>query len=194
MHSIRAAHDLHVWSPSVFLKPVRASSCPWLEVQSSFLTNIPSVEYRSRETIQKLNLTSISEFDFRTPVSRRVPTGQTPHDLERLLPQSPTATQVCCPSYHFYRPIVVYTNYDINVPRQSHFGYDQWCPDWTFAQHCRACSRMDQLHPIVLDAVTESHKRARDHTSNGRLANFSSGDYILVACEAFFQGEKLCQG
>lgn len=53
-------------------------------------------------------------------------------------------------------------------------------------------ARMKRLRPIVQDAVTKNWKRVREHTSRGRLANFSEEDYILVAREVFYKWEKLC--
>lgn len=51
---------------------------------------------------------------------------------------------------------------------------------------------MDALHPVV-DASLHVHRnRARNTRSKGQLANFSEGDYVLVAREQFFEGEKLC--
>lgn len=51
---------------------------------------------------------------------------------------------------------------------------------------------MAALRPIVQESVTENRRRAREHLSKGRLPNFSEGDYVLVARDDFFEGEKLC--
>lgn len=52
--------------------------------------------------------------------------------------------------------------------------------------------RMEHLRPLVHNDVSDNRKRAREHNSKGQLPNFSEGDYVLVARNIFFEGEKLC--
>ena len=53
-------------------------------------------------------------------------------------------------------------------------------------------NRISELHPVVQDALHKNRKRSRDAASRGKLPNFLEGDYVLVAREDFFAGEKLC--
>ena len=49
----------------------------------------------------------------------------------------------------------------------------------------------EKLHPVVKDAISENRERSRRAASRGELPNFEEGDYVLVAREEFFAGEKL---
>lgn len=51
---------------------------------------------------------------------------------------------------------------------------------------------MDNLHPRIHAHVMAQRQRMRASKSRGELANFTEGDYVLVAREEFFEGEKLC--
>ena len=47
------------------------------------------------------------------------------------------------------------------------------------------------LHPIVDTSVRTNRERSRSAASRGQSANFSEGDFVLLAREEFFAGEKL---
>jgi len=47
------------------------------------------------------------------------------------------------------------------------------------------------LHPIVKEKLMGNRERSRKAASRGQLPNFSEGDFVLVAREEFFAGEKL---
>ena len=51
--------------------------------------------------------------------------------------------------------------------------------------------KMDELHPIIDEAVINSRSRQREKMSKGQLPNFSEGDFVLVPREDFAAGEKL---
>lgn len=51
---------------------------------------------------------------------------------------------------------------------------------------------MDSLHPIVQSNVAQERERMRGTKSKGSAANFTTGDFVLVAREEFYDGEKLC--
>ena len=51
---------------------------------------------------------------------------------------------------------------------------------------------MEELHPLINFTLQQNRQNQRDAQSRGELANFSEGDYVLVARKDFFQGEKLC--
>ena len=51
--------------------------------------------------------------------------------------------------------------------------------------------RIAELHPFVQDMVRSMRERQRLATSKGQLPNFIEGDYVLMAREEFFAGEKL---
>ena len=56
---------------------------------------------------------------------------------------------------------------------------------------------MDELHPIIDEAVINSRSRQWEKMSKGQLPNFREGDLVLVAHEDFTVGEKLslrCRG
>lgn len=50
---------------------------------------------------------------------------------------------------------------------------------------------IDDLHPIVQDAVQSNRRRIRESQSAGKLPNFAAGDFVLVARDDFTAGEKL---
>ena len=52
-------------------------------------------------------------------------------------------------------------------------------------------ARMAELHPIVRDTVEKNRNIGRKKASSGTLPNFTDGDFVLVAREDFFAGEKL---
>lgn len=47
-----------------------------------------------------------------------------------------------------------------------------------------------ELHPTVQSSLQSNRKRARDQGSSGKLANFTEGDFVLVARSDFHAGEK----
>lgn len=49
-----------------------------------------------------------------------------------------------------------------------------------------------ELHPMVNQTLQHNRQRARDAQSRGFLPKFVEGDYVLVARDEFFEGEKLC--
>lgn len=51
---------------------------------------------------------------------------------------------------------------------------------------------MDNVHPLVHSHTQKERERIRDARCKGQLASSSEGDYVLVAREDFFEGEKLC--
>lgn len=51
---------------------------------------------------------------------------------------------------------------------------------------------MDQLHPMIHSQLQKNRSQSRSVRSRGELANFTEGDYVLVAREDFFENEKLC--
>lgn len=52
--------------------------------------------------------------------------------------------------------------------------------------------RMDALHPKISLVLQENRERSRKPASRGKSANFSQGDFVLVAREDFQEGEKIC--
>ncbi len=50
---------------------------------------------------------------------------------------------------------------------------------------------LENLHPLVEDALEENRKRGRLCASKGIPANFTEGDFVLVAREDMSAGEKL---
>jgi len=52
-------------------------------------------------------------------------------------------------------------------------------------------SRLAELHPLVQNAVRTNRQQSRIAQSRGQLPNFAEGDYVLLAREDFFKGEKL---
>lgn len=50
----------------------------------------------------------------------------------------------------------------------------------------------EELHPRVQSRLAKNRKQARDAASRGQLANFTEGDFVLVARSDFQAGEKLC--
>lgn len=53
-------------------------------------------------------------------------------------------------------------------------------------------SHMDQLHPVIQLQLQQQRAQSRSVRSRGELANFTEGDFVLVAREEFFENEKLC--
>lgn len=53
-------------------------------------------------------------------------------------------------------------------------------------------AHMDNLHPLIHQQLQKDRSRSRSVRSRGELANFTDGDYVLVAREDFFKNEKLC--
>ena len=51
--------------------------------------------------------------------------------------------------------------------------------------------RIGEMHPVVQETVRKNREKARRAASRGSLPNFTEGDYVLVAREDFFAGEKL---
>ena len=49
-----------------------------------------------------------------------------------------------------------------------------------------------KLHPLIETSLGANRERARAAASRGELPNFLDGDFVLVAREQFFKGEKLC--
>ena len=52
----------------------------------------------------------------------------------------------------------------------------------------KACA---ELHPLVQDTLQKNRESSRHNASKGKLANFTEGDFVLVAREEFHAGEKL---
>lgn len=52
--------------------------------------------------------------------------------------------------------------------------------------------RMQALRPVVESSLQANRARARTAAERGELANFTEGDYVLVARDEFHAGEKLC--
>lgn len=48
-----------------------------------------------------------------------------------------------------------------------------------------------ELHPVVQDALERNREHSRTRASRGQLANFSKGDFVLVAREEFFGCGKI---
>lgn len=51
---------------------------------------------------------------------------------------------------------------------------------------------MDELHTIIHSNVKNGRERSRNAREKGELAYFIEGDYVLVARQDFYKGEKLC--
>lgn len=52
-------------------------------------------------------------------------------------------------------------------------------------------NRVAELHPIVENTLEKNRSIGRKNASRGKLPNFTEGDFVLVAREDFFAGEKL---
>lgn len=50
--------------------------------------------------------------------------------------------------------------------------------------------RLSQLHPVVENTLKCNRERGRNATSRGKFANFSVGDFVLVARSEFSKGEQ----
>lgn len=50
----------------------------------------------------------------------------------------------------------------------------------------------DDLHSLVHEHTQKVRERMRQTRSQGQLANFTEGYYVLVARDDFFETEKLC--
>lgn len=50
---------------------------------------------------------------------------------------------------------------------------------------------LEELHPIVNNALQQNRKLSREVASQGVPAKFMEGDFVLVARQNFFKGEKL---
>ena len=50
---------------------------------------------------------------------------------------------------------------------------------------------LDELHPVVANTLAANRARARKSAERGELPRFAKGDFVLVAREDFFHGEKL---
>lgn len=48
-----------------------------------------------------------------------------------------------------------------------------------------------ELHPFISDVVRSNRAKSRKTVSKGELPNFVEGDYVFVAREEFYAGEKL---
>lgn len=48
-----------------------------------------------------------------------------------------------------------------------------------------------EIHPTIQSDLQANRKRAREQASRGKLANFTEGDFVLVARSEFNKGEKL---
>ena len=51
---------------------------------------------------------------------------------------------------------------------------------------------MEELHPIINSTLQSNRQNARNAKEKGVAASFTVVDYVLVAREEFFKGEKLC--
>lgn len=52
-------------------------------------------------------------------------------------------------------------------------------------------ARMEELHPVIHEAVERNRRSNRQANSKGVLPNFMEGDFVLVARDEFTVGEKL---
>ena len=52
-------------------------------------------------------------------------------------------------------------------------------------------TRVTELHPQIRNAVQANRERSREYARKGVLPNFTDSDYVLVAREDFYPGEKL---
>lgn len=51
--------------------------------------------------------------------------------------------------------------------------------------------RVSELHPVIANKLHTNRERARETAGRRQLANFSKGDFIMLARDEFNKGEKL---
>lgn len=96
-------------------------------------------------------------------------------------------------------PVTIFTGLDPKTPVNSFKRAETGVVmNMTDAQQERSMNltavqeRLANIHPLVQNTLHANRKRAREAASNGKLANFTEGDYVLVARDEFGAGEKLC--